>query len=336
VNEARAARAASIAVVSFALAGTPATSARADPSSDNRAAAQVLFERGRELVESNRFAEACPQFAESQRLDPGLGTLLWLADCYENTGQTASAWTAFSQAAAVAAERHDPREGVARARAAKLEATLSRLTIVVAPEASALEDLQIHCDGVVVTRGDWGRPMPLDPGSHTVTANAANHRLWWTTAQVPHEAAGTTVTVPALPVEGSEVPALVAEESPSVASPPPAASPGHAQRVVAIAMAAGGATAVLMGSFFALKAKSRYDESNDGACLPDNECTQAGFDERQSATSMATVATLAMSGGAAVLAGATALYLTAPRGSTAHVAFAPAARGGALDVRWRW
>lgn len=337
----RATRATLVALVATSGAFAPRV-ARAEPSGDNRAAAQVLFDRGRELVESNRFAEACPQFAESERLDPGIGTLLWLGDCYENTGQNASAWTTFTQAAAAAAQRHDPREAVARARATRLETTLSRLTIAVSPEAAAAPGLQIHCDGVLVGPGSWGRPVPLDPGSHTITANATDRRFWWTTAQLALGSAGASVTVPPLL---AEAPVALSPPGPGhdaaleAAPPEPSRAdrPGRTERVVAVAIAAGGATAILVGSFFSLKAKARYDDSNEGgACLPDNECTPAGMQDRQSASSMATVATVAMGAGAAALAGAAAVYLSAPKTTSAKVALSPDAGGGSVHVRWRW
>lgn len=335
------ARAAGSSAIAVALLSAFTLGARADPSSDNRAAAQVLFERGRELVEHTRFAEACPQFAESQRLDPGIGTLLWLADCYENIGQTASAWAAFSQAAADAAEKHDARETVARARAAKLEAALSRLTIFVSPEAAAATDLQIHCDGVPIVSANWSRPFPLDPGAHTITANAAGGRLWWTTVQLQLGSASTAVTVPALSEPLSHAAAAEAPRSENLPPPDVAADAshsrsGHAQRVLAVAVACGGVASILVGSLFSLKAKSRYDDSNAGQCKPDNECTAVGFSDRSSAASMATVATIAMAGGGALIAGAAALYLTAPRGAPVHVALSPNPGGASVAMRWRW
>ena len=102
----------------------------------DKAAAESLFDDGKRLYQEKKFAEALPRFEASERLDPGVGTLLYLADCYENLGRTASAWATFREAASVAkvAGKAD-RERVARERAALLDAKLYRLTVSVAPRA---------------------------------------------------------------------------------------------------------------------------------------------------------------------------------------------------------
>ncbi len=71
-------------------------------SAADQAKAEALFGEGRRLLAASRFAEACPKFVESQRLDPAIGTQLNLGDCYEKTGRTASAWAVFRDAAAEA------------------------------------------------------------------------------------------------------------------------------------------------------------------------------------------------------------------------------------------
>ena len=57
----------------------------------DKAAAEALFDQGVRLMKQNNFAEACPKLEESDRIDPAVGTLLYLGECYERVGKTASA-----------------------------------------------------------------------------------------------------------------------------------------------------------------------------------------------------------------------------------------------------
>src|SRR6478672_5858918 len=104
-----------------AIAASPAAHAQTrDP-----AAAEAFFAEGRTLLKQGRYAEACSKFEASQKLDPGNGTLMNLADCYEKSGRVASAWLSFREAAAAAASASQvARASHARARAASLEPRL--------------------------------------------------------------------------------------------------------------------------------------------------------------------------------------------------------------------
>ena len=62
----------------------PAASARGDVSLEHKAASQTLFDEGRQLMARGQYEEACPKLAESQRLDPGIGTQYNFADCLEH------------------------------------------------------------------------------------------------------------------------------------------------------------------------------------------------------------------------------------------------------------
>jgi hypothetical protein len=195
--------------------------AAADPSPSDQAAAQALFDEGRQFMAAEDYAHACPKFAESERLDPGGGTLLNLALCHEAEGKTASAWTEFNESLSRAIRDGRPeREARARERIAALAPKLSRLTVGVAAGAPA--DLQITLDGSPWSPAMRGVAVPVDPGPHVITARASSRRPWSTTITVRRDADAVTVLVPVL--ESTEGPATSGLTGPA-SEPSPGAAP---------------------------------------------------------------------------------------------------------------
>src|SRR5258705_5565961 len=146
------------------------------------AGARILFDENRRLAAEGKYDRACPKFEESQRLDPGMGTLFNLADCWEHLGRTASAWVRFREVADAASRTGQAdREKIARARAVALEPKLSRLLI----EVKAGSDVEVMKDGASFGMARWGAPFPIDPGTHTIEARAPAKQAWKKTVEIP-------------------------------------------------------------------------------------------------------------------------------------------------------
>ena len=308
-----------------------------------QAAAEALFREGRALMQQGKYPEACQKLKESQRLDPGAGTLLNLAACYEKGGQTASAWATYSEAAASAARsgRKD-WEATARERAHQLEPTLSSLTIDV-PPGSDVPGLKVERDGVEVARPQWGVPIPVDPGLHPVAATAPRKQQWSTTVTVGGNAAKATVTIPPLRLEQAEESGSVPTATPVAPMPTPepstanvdsGADAGNSQRTWGLVLGGVGVAGVAAGSIFGLMAKSKHDDALE-QCDSNNNCTAEALELDDTARSRATVSTILLGVGAASLIGGTVLYLSAPS-SSVSVGAAPTPNGAAFSMQGVW
>jgi hypothetical protein len=253
-------------------------------------------------MDAGKPAEACPKLAESQRIDPQLGTLLNLALCHEQTGLTASAWSEFNTVAAQAAQRNEEdRARYAREHAAALEQQLSYLSLRVAERAPGLT---VQLDKRVLGPAAWSNPLPVDPGTHWLEASLPGKRTW--SRQVQVRGRGTTTV---------EIPAL---DDAAVTTPiqPPPSEDGSTARTVGFVVGGVGVAGVIVGAVFGLmtfSAKSDGDEH----CPGDHAlCDDIGLDHHHRARSYATVSTIAFAGGLAAVAVGTVLVLTsgsAPR-----------------------
>ncbi len=250
---------------SLALLGSQ-RSAHADT-----AAAQALFDQGKKLVAAGKYAEACPKFAESQKLDPGIGTKYNLADCYEHIGKLATAWGLFLEVAAEAkADDQAEREKVARGRANALKPKLPYLSITV--EDPAIAGLQIKRDDVDVGQAQWGTPIPVDPGEHMIVATAPGRKTWETTAKTNKAGATETVEVPQLE-EGARVPSV---PPPGYYPPPPPGVGGPQMKRKSKGMMAGGIVMISLGTITSLVGGALWGLCNAGGSSCNANGTLAG------------------------------------------------------------
>jgi hypothetical protein len=301
---------------------------QAESAGRDPAGAQALFDQGKKLMAEGKPLEACPKFAESQRLDPGVGTLLNLAACYETAGQTASAWSQFLEAESAArTENNAEAARVAHTRAGALVPKLSRIVISVAGAGTPAEvpGLEVRRDDALIGRAQWGVAMPVDPGVHRIHASAPSYEPWDQELEVKGQGANVAITVPALRAAApsppvSAAPAAPAPPAATPAAPPssapaPAPPPAHesgfgATRALALGAGVVGVAGLTLGTVFGLKAKSKHDSAEEH-CGADNMCSAQGVSLRSDAISAGNVSTVAFVVGVAGVAGAAVLWFTA-------------------------
>jgi hypothetical protein len=282
-----------------------------------QAAAEVLFQDGKKLAAAGDFATACPKFAESQRLDPGSGTALHLADCYEKESKLASAWATFLEAEMMARNTgNSVRQAEATRRAALLAPRLAKLTIAVPPGAR-VPGLDVRRDDSTVGEGQWGTSLPLDTGQHTVAASAPGYKPWSTVVGIATD--GSTASV--------EIPALQKLPDPAASGPAataPAAAPFWGpQRIAGFAVGSAGLVGVVVGSVFGGITLSKSSASKSHCAADLSTCDATGVQLQQDAHTTATASNIAFGiGGAALIAGVVT-FATAPSAS------APATSGAA-------
>ena len=306
-----------LATAFVVIIGTSATRAAAQSTGDS-ASAEALFEAGKQLLDEGKVADACPKFEESLKLDDAIGTRFQLARCYEALGRTASAWTLYLDVAAKAkASGQADREGFARGEAARLKPGLSKLTIVVPPDARAT-GLEVTRNGVPVGAGQWDLPLPVDPGEIQITARAPGKKEW--SGSVTVGSKGASETFKLQPLED----APADQASVSLATSNAAAPKGLSTlQWVGIGTGALGVVGVGLGGFFAMDAKDKHEQSGcvEGACRDQNALSLNS--EARAAGNLATVAFVA--GGVLVATGVT-LFLVGPKRGAADEGSKPSAQ----------
>jgi protein-S-isoprenylcysteine O-methyltransferase Ste14 len=310
--------------------------AHAEPSAEDKALATMFFQEGRMLMAEGRVADACPKLEESQRLDPGGGTLLNLALCHELEGRLARSWSEFKEAAIMARRdgRRD-RESEATSHVNSLEPRLSWLTIVV-PARTQVEGLVIERDGHEVGQGAWSTAIPIDGGPHVVRASALGRDPFTATIVIGNEADNQTVEIPVLatPVVVVALPRVSSPVQPSAGAAPalPTFTPA---RLRWAGIGTAGVGVLLLGTAgYALATALSAKHASNSNCFADG-CNDAGLQSRHDAISRGNLATLlGVSGAVLVGAGATLFYLAHRSRTTARTTASARQREAQFSMRF--
>ena len=246
--------------------------------------------------------------------------MLNLAECYEKTGRTASAWAEYREAIPLArAAGSKARQDLATERAQALQERLSTLTIrAISGDGDTDPHLEVRRDGVALQEAELGSPIPVDPGEHVIEAAAPGKQPWSSKVQVGADAAKVAVEIPKLePANGATpttTPPATGTTGVTTTNEPPSDKPnsGNAMRTTGIVIGGAGVVGLGLGTFFGLQASSKWSSAK-GKC-PDYPygCGTEGTDLASEARSKATVSTVGFIAGGALLAAGVVLYFTAP------------------------
>ncbi len=312
-------------------------------TTEDKATAEALFDQALELLKAEKLEQACDRFEQSQRVDPAVGTLLYLAECYERTGRFASAWATFREAASgAAASGQAERAQIGSDRADKLEPLLSTVTYLVSTNAQ-LDGFVLTQDGKPIRSVVFGVPIPLDPGDHVMHAEAPGHEPWDMQVTVPKAASTVEITVP--PLQPSPTP--VAEPTPPPTAPveappePPApndeAAPAGSGDTWVWVAAGVGAVGIGVGVGFGIKAAGHDDEAekfcSDAVCFD-----RRGEEESQNAQDAALISNIGYGVGALGLLTSLILAVVSVDDAAADASawqLAPrvGSAGGGIDLR---
>jgi hypothetical protein len=290
--------------------------------------AEALFNKGVDAMEAGKLDEACPAIAESQRLDPRIGTLFTLAECESRRDKNAAAlgyyreflrqYEALPEAQKT---RQAARKKIADEALPRLAGKVGQLSVEGVPAGA-----ELLLDGKKLDPASL-QGIPVEPGEHKLLVRQGS--LERTTA-LSLQAGETRTVTPALP----EPPPQPPPGAPPPHDPPPK-RPSALPFYVAAGVGAAGLVVGTVGGVLALSSKGTADKE----CV-NLVCSRQGMDAVESGRFRANLSTVGVSVGLLGAGAALGLWLSgvsAPaRAGSLRVAPVIAANqaGGLLEGAW--
>jgi tetratricopeptide (TPR) repeat protein len=270
--------------------------------------ADTLFKHGKKLMDEKKYSEACEAFEQSMKLDPGIGTELNIARCFQEWGKLGRALRSYQAAEKMAKDAHDTRADKIEGLVTELDPQVPRLTIHV-PDGAPLKGVTI--DGAAVD--SVAEPILLDPGPHTIVYPSAGGGR--KTKIVPLDRGGSSEVTLELPASTTIDNTPPPPPPPAPKSTPAAPDPGRTYKLAAYGVGGAGVAAIAVSSYLTLTARSKYNDALKAHCggMTDG-CDSIGLAQTHDARHRANIATVVFSVGLAAVGGGVVLYLLAPKG----------------------
>lgn len=290
--------------------------------------ADVLFKKGKKLLAEKHYAEACTAFEDSDRLDPGIGTKLNVAKCYEEWGRVATAWRWFSDAERMAQNARDDRVEKIHALVEQLDADVPRLTVKL-PTGADPAGLEVKLDDAALAAVDLGVARRVDPGPHQIDYLINGAKRSKTVPVARGGSSEVVLDVPARP------PIVRARPAPPPAPALETSDRGHTRRLVGLGASVVGAGLVGYASIVTLGARGDYHKALTDHCRGASDmCDADGLTKTHAALDTAHTQTIVAIVGGVAIAGGVLLYVLAPRGArddhAMYVVPAVSADGGSV------
>jgi hypothetical protein len=147
-------------------------------SGEATAAAEILFERGLAAMNRGRYDEACPDLAESVRLDPQPGAIFTLAECENKAGSIASALAHYKGYLAFLGRLPASEQATQQERRRIAAEQIKELTpdvplLAISLPEGAPPDAIVRRDGTPLGRPSLGLALPVNPGTHVASIEIA-------------------------------------------------------------------------------------------------------------------------------------------------------------------
>lgn len=238
------------------------------------AAADVLFKQAKALAAEKRFAEACPKFETSYNLDKTVGTLMNLADCHENIGRIATAWSEWNTAYEILKREGDKRESYASGRRDALAPRLPYLRIDIKTTA---ENIEIFRGETRIEEGAYNTALPVDPGPQVLMVRRGGLVL------KEERIVAVEGKTQAISFDLAALAAAAPKEPPSTKTQPASST----MRTTGIVLAGAGGLALAIAGGLELGALSKRSDAIDSHQCVGDFCSSKGYNLIESARTFA-------------------------------------------------